>query len=96
MNLLLRLANGWRPKQRNVGIICDKSKLALKQFKVKDLYVICSVDIDHEEFRHIQVLKVWDLLPLVDIPKLVKRLDSMFLTHTDEFLNHCKEKCIEG
>ncbi|XP_024027743.1 TPR and ankyrin repeat-containing protein 1 [Morus notabilis] len=96
MNLLLRLANGWRPKQRNVGIICDKSKLALKQFKVKDLYVICSVDIDHEEFRYIQVLKVWDLLPLVDIPKLVKRLDSMFLTYTDKFLNHCKEKCIEG
>lgn len=77
-------------------MICDKLKHVLKQFKVKDFYVICSIDIDQQDYRYIQVLKVWDLLWLADIPKLVKSLDSMFLTYTDDFLNRCQEKCVEG
>ena len=77
-------------------MICDKSKHVLKQFKVKDFYVICSIDIDQQDYRYIQVLKVWDLLRLADVPKLVKSLDSMSLTYTDDFLNRCQEKCIEG
>lgn len=95
MGLLLRLSNGWRPKRRNVDIICDKSKQILKQFKVKDLNVICSIDIVKEGW-YVQVLMIWDLLPLVDVPKLVERLDSWFLTYTDDFLNRCKAKCVDG
>lgn len=97
VNLLLRLANGWRPKKRNINITCDKSKQNLKQFKVKDLYIICSTDIVLEEYCFIQVLKVWDLLPLVDVSVLVNHLDTtVFMTYSDDFLNHCKAKYVEG
>ena len=49
-----------------------------------------------EELRYSQVLKIWDILPIEDIPKLVKRLDSMFGKYTDDFINHCQEKYLEG
>ncbi|KAM6546617.1 hypothetical protein CsatB_027353 [Cannabis sativa] len=96
VNMLLRLANGWRPKRRNTtNITCDKSKQNLKQFKVKSMYIICSIDIV-KEHRYIQVLKVWDLLPLVEVQELVNRLDTIFLTYTDDFIRRCKVKHVEG
>ena len=107
--LLGMLASGWRPKKRNTNIICDQSKQILKQFKVKDLYIVCSVDVVQKSC-YIQVLKVWDILPLVDIPELVNHLDTIFCTYTelvnhldtifctytDDFLKRCKAKCLEG
>ncbi|KAA8532336.1 hypothetical protein F0562_032409 [Nyssa sinensis] len=92
--LLLKLCNGWRPK-RSKDIICESSLHILKKFKVQGLYIICSVDIV-KELWCIQVLKVWDILPLEDIPKLVRRLDGIFGMYTDDYLNHCKVKCFEG
>jgi hypothetical protein len=49
-----------------------------------------------KELSYYQVLKIWDILPVEDIPKLIKRLDSMFAKYTDDFINHCKERCLEG
>ncbi len=49
-----------------------------------------------KEFRYHQVLKIWDIVPVEDIEKLVKRLDSMFGKYTDDFINHCQEKYLEG
>jgi hypothetical protein len=48
-----------------------------------------------KELRYDQVLKIWDILPAEDIPKLIKCLDSMFGKYTDDFINHCKEICLE-
>ncbi|XP_059624937.1 uncharacterized protein LOC132268175 [Cornus florida] len=95
MNLLLKLSSGWRPKRRNVDSVCESSSQIVKQFKVEGLYVVCTIDIVKES-RYIQVLKVWDILPLEEISKLVKRLDSIFAIYTDDFINRCKEKCLEG
>ncbi|KDP32609.1 hypothetical protein JCGZ_13159 [Jatropha curcas] len=95
LNLLLRLSSGWRPKKRNVDLTCESSSQILKQFKVEELYVICSVDIV-KEVKYIQVLKVWDILPLEDIPSLVKRLSGIFERHTDDFISRCNAKCLEG
>lgn len=69
--------------------------MVLKQFKVEGLYIVCSIDIvkDH---RYTQVLKAWDLLPLEDIGRLVKRLDGIFKIYTDDFISHCNEKYLEG
>lgn len=67
----------------------------LKQFKVKDLYIICSIDIMKESW-YIQVLKVWDILPLEDIPKLAIRLDALFGKYANDYLNRCKTKCFDG
>ncbi|KAF3432417.1 hypothetical protein FNV43_RR27157 [Rhamnella rubrinervis] len=93
--LLGMLASGWRPKKRNIDIICNQSRQILKQFKVQDLYIVCSVDVVQKSC-YIQVLKVWDILPLVDIQELVKQLDAIFCTYTDDFLKCCKKKCLEG
>ncbi|XP_057950206.1 uncharacterized protein LOC131145129 isoform X2 [Malania oleifera] len=95
INLLLKLSNGWRPKKRNVDTVCECSSYILKQFKVEGLYVVCSNDIA-KELKYIQVLKVWDILPLDDIPKLIKRLDCIFIKYTDDFINRCKAKYLEG
>ncbi|KAF7849138.1 hypothetical protein BT93_L1208 [Corymbia citriodora subsp. variegata] len=95
INLLLELSSGWRPKKRNVNIICEHSSHIVRQFKAEGLYVLCTTDIV-KELRYIQVLKIWDVLPLEDVAKLVKRLDSIFMTYSDDFISRCNEKCIEG
>ncbi|KAL5760633.1 hypothetical protein ACOSQ2_019471 [Xanthoceras sorbifolium] len=95
VNLLLKLASGWRPKKRNVDSECGSSLHILKQFKVESLYIVCTTDIV-KELQYMQVLKVWDILPLEDVSKLVKCLDDMFASYTDDYINHCKEKCFEG
>ncbi|XP_022776512.1 uncharacterized protein LOC111318117 [Durio zibethinus] len=95
LNLLLKLSSGWRPKKRNVDLICESSSMVLKQFKVEGLYIVCSIDVVKEQ-RYTQVLKAWDLLPLEDIERLVKRLDGIFKMYTDDFISHCNEKYLEG
>ncbi|XP_060669556.1 uncharacterized protein LOC132800264 isoform X1 [Ziziphus jujuba] len=95
LNLLLKLSSGWRPKKRNIDSVCGSSMQIVKQFKVEGLYVVSTTDIV-KDLRFIQVLKIWDLLPLEDIPKLIKRLESIFCKYTDDFINLCNEKCLEG
>ncbi|KAG2708641.1 hypothetical protein I3760_05G201900 [Carya illinoinensis] len=99
---LFKLSMGWRPKKISSDPVCGSSSQIIKQFKVEDLYIVCANDIRKEwsdkakEMGYRQVLKVWDILSVEEIPKLIKRLDSMFGKYTDDFLNRCKEKCLEG
>ncbi|KAM7463331.1 hypothetical protein LguiA_031452 [Lonicera macranthoides] len=95
ISLLVKLCSGWRPKNRSVDMLCEGSKQTLKQFKVEGLYIVCTIDIV-KDTKYIQVLKVWDLLPLEEIPKLAKRLDSIFSMYTDDFINCCKVKFQDG
>ncbi|XP_076911042.1 helicase sen1-like [Bidens hawaiensis] len=95
LNLLLKLSGGWRPKKTSVDMPCEKSSQVLKKFKVEGMYVICSVDII-KEVEYLQVLKVWDILPLEEIPKLTKRLENIFSAYTDDYINRCTSKCLEG
>lgn len=95
LNLLLKLSNGWRPKNRSVDSVCESSPHVLKKFKVEGLYVVCTIDI-MKESNYKQVLKIWDVLSVEEMPKLVKRLDSIFFMYTDDFIMRCKEKLLEG
>ncbi|PWA96126.1 uvrD-like Helicase, ATP-binding domain, P-loop containing nucleoside triphosphate hydrolase [Artemisia annua] len=95
LNLLLKLSGGWRPKNRSVDLRCENSSQILKQFKVEGFYVICTIDII-KEVNYTQVLKVWNILALEEIPKLRKRLESIFSAYTDDYINRCTEKCLEG
>nr|XP_023914514.1 uncharacterized protein LOC112026063 [Quercus suber] len=100
INLLLKISSGWRPKR--LSVVCESSSQILKQFRVEGLYIVCANDIVKEwsdiakELRYFQVLKIWYIAPIEDIPKLVKRLDSMFGKYTDDFINRCQEKCLQG
>ena len=95
MNLLLKLSGGWRPKNRSVDLHCEKSSQIIKQFKVEGYYVICTIDII-KEGKYMQVMKVWDILTLEEIPKLTKRLEGIFAAYTDDYINRCTEKRLEG
>ncbi|KAK2999235.1 hypothetical protein RJ639_022979 [Escallonia herrerae] len=92
--LLSKLSSGWRPKS-NVGISCESSSNILRKFKIAELYIVCSVDIVKESW-FIQALKVWDILPLQYISKLVKRLDNIFSMYTEDYLTRCGVKLLEG
>ncbi|KAK2997943.1 hypothetical protein RJ639_026642, partial [Escallonia herrerae] len=92
--LLSKLSSGWRPKS-NVGISCESSSNILRKFKVAELYIVCSVDVVKESW-FIQALKVWDILPLQHISKLVKRLDNIFSMYTEDYLTRCGVKLLEG
>ncbi|KAL6295347.1 hypothetical protein ACE6H2_003489 [Prunus campanulata] len=95
LNLLLKLSSGWRPKKRNVRTICESSSPILREYKVEGLYIVCTTDIA-KYVEYTQILKIWDILPLEVIPKLVSRLESILKRYTDDFINRCKEKCLEG
>ncbi|KAK2383851.1 P-loop containing nucleoside triphosphate hydrolase superfamily protein [Trifolium repens] len=95
ISLLLKLSSGWRPKRIKVDLLCGNSSQMLKQYKVEGLFVVCSKDIVKES-NFAQVLRIWDVLPPEDIPKVVKRLDSIFGRYTNDFISRCSEQCFEG
>lgn len=96
LTLLIKLASGWRPKRKNVDLVCEKSSQTVKKFKVVEgKYIVCTVDIQ-KEFFYTQVLKVWDILPLEEFPGFLRRLDEICLTYTEDFINLCNQKYFEG
>nr|GLL47740.1 uncharacterized protein LOC109161799 isoform X1 [Ipomoea trifida] len=95
LNLLIKLAGGWRPKRKGVDLVCETSSQIVKKFKVEGYYIVCTIDIQ-KEAKYTQVLRAWDLLSLDEAGKLLKRLDGMFARYTDDFINLCKQKCLDG
>ncbi|KAJ0971026.1 hypothetical protein J5N97_018985 [Dioscorea zingiberensis] len=93
IHMLLRIANGWRPSKEHLDAT-DSFKLS-RVYQFKDLYLVWSVDIIQRE-KYIQILKIWNLLPKYEIPKFIKRLDNIFSTYTDEYVEHCRAKQVEG
>ncbi|WOL05369.1 hypothetical protein Cni_G14097 [Canna indica] len=93
IHLLSRLAEGWRSKRKIQGF-SDSFKL-VNIYKVWELYLIWTVDIVKND-RYVQVLKVWDLLPLEQIERLVSRLAHIFSLYTEVYVEHCKFSSTEG
>jgi len=94
INLLLKLANGWRPKRSNMYSVSGSSSQLIMQFKVDRFFIICTIDI-MKYSSYIQVLKIWDILPLSETPKLIKRLESIFLTYSDDYVSRCRAKSVD-
>ncbi|XP_031107885.1 uncharacterized protein LOC116012480 [Ipomoea triloba] len=95
LNHLCKLASGWRPKRKCVDLVCESSFQVVKQFKIEGYYIICTIDIQ-KDLNYKQVLRAWDLLPLDEVGKLVRRLDSIFAMYNDDFIDLCKLKCFDG
>ncbi|KAM3702041.1 hypothetical protein ACJW30_05G222400 [Castanea mollissima] len=99
LTLLENLANGWRQPQskKNLYVHHGASSQLLEQYKVKGLlHLVWTVDILKENSNYIQILKVWDILPLSEMPKLANQLDVLFENYTLEKINHCKHKSLSG
>ncbi|XVE90671.1 hypothetical protein DITRI_Ditri20bG0095800 [Diplodiscus trichospermus] len=98
INLLQKISSGWRQTlQQENSIRVDSSLGLLEMYRVNDLLnLLWSVDIVKENSHFIQVLKVWDILPLLDIPKAAEDLEKLFGEYTVEKINRCKCQCQEG
>ena len=99
LNLLENLANGWRQPQwkKNLFVHHGTSSQLLEQYKVNGfLNLVWTIDILKENSYYIQILKVWDILPLSKMPRLANHLDVLFENYTVDKMNRCKHKCLNG
>ncbi|RWR84617.1 UvrD-like protein Helicase [Cinnamomum micranthum f. kanehirae] len=94
IELIMKLSSGWRPKNEDVVKGC--SFLLLKQYGVKGQYIIWAVDILKEDSHYIQVLKIWDIVPLAEIPKVVVRSNARIGKYAEDHKLKCRFKCKEG
>ena len=78
----------------NTDIYRECFSHTVKPFKVEGLFLLCTIDIV-KEVNYIQVLKVWDLVPLEGVTKLVRRHDNIFKTYNHDFITRCNGKCFE-
>ncbi|KAM7523914.1 hypothetical protein LguiA_013816 [Lonicera macranthoides] len=98
-SLLTKLSSGWRrpQKDRIQSGMPLASSMVIEQYNVNAvLKLIWTVEIFRESSEHIQVLKVWDVLPVSKIPALVKHLNVLFGNYTVDIMNHCNCKSVEG
>ncbi|XP_039121412.1 LOW QUALITY PROTEIN: uncharacterized protein LOC120258127 [Dioscorea cayenensis subsp. rotundata] len=91
--MLLRIADGWRARKGNIDIT-DSFGLS-RVYRFKGLYLVWSVDICKQE-NYTQILKIWNLLPLYEISNYIKRLENIFSAHSDEYIEHCRAKQVQG
>ncbi|KAJ6813050.1 uncharacterized protein M6B38_145180 [Iris pallida] len=90
LGLLWKLSCGWRPKRRSLYL-----SMYVKQFRVQGLTVVCTTDVVKEN-NYIQVMKVWDVLTLMDVPKLLQRLEHMMSLFDPIYVKYCMADKFEG
>ncbi|XVF83267.1 hypothetical protein PTKIN_Ptkin16aG0472600 [Pterospermum kingtungense] len=97
-NLLEKLSSGWRQTAKQNNSIAAYGSLGLLEVYPVDgfLNLLWSIDIIKEKSNFIQVLKVWDILPLMDIPKVTKKIKTLFGGYTVDKLSRCKSRSLQG
>ncbi|KAI5011133.1 hypothetical protein ZWY2020_013270 [Hordeum vulgare] len=91
---LIRLGDGWRTTVKNLDIP-GVSHLA-KVYKVWNLYLVWSTDVEKTEGRYFQIIRVWDLLSQQNVARTVQRLENLFSMYTDDYLDHCRRVQTHG
>ncbi|KAJ4844697.1 hypothetical protein Tsubulata_020673 [Turnera subulata] len=99
-SLLVKLTDGWRQsqnKRRGQIVHHGPSSQLLEQCLVRGkLYLAWTVEVLSENSFHLQGLKVLDILPLSDLPKLANAIDAMFKNYSEAHMNRCIHKSMEG
>lgn len=101
LSLLEKLSSGWRQseKERTHAVLHSGGSFSrfVEHYKVnKQLYLVWAVDILREISHCTQVLKVWDILPLSDMPNLSNQLDIFYGSYTMEQMTRCMHKFSDG
>ncbi|KAG6656861.1 uncharacterized protein LOC122308314 [Carya illinoinensis] len=101
LSMLTKLASGWRPPQVEKAPVAlpGRSSQLLEMYKIKGqrcLYLLWTVDIIKEDSNYIQVMKVFDVVPLSDVLKLAKQVDILFRSYTEDKMQRCKYRCVLG
>lgn len=97
--LLGKLSTGWRTSKKDTypNAISGTFSELLQQYKVNGLLsLVWTTDILKENSKSTQVLKVWDILPSSQTPKLAMHLEAVLGNYTVNDMNRCKLKYKEG
>ncbi|KAL3838758.1 hypothetical protein ACJIZ3_023349 [Penstemon smallii] len=99
VSILVKLSNGWRQlvKDDSLGHVEGPCSQLLEIYDVKGpIKLIWSIDIFRENSEDIQVIKIWEVVPRIEVPKLVNKLDAVFGNYMVNFMSRCLCKRIEG
>ncbi|XBI58787.1 hypothetical protein VPH35_039966 [Triticum aestivum] len=91
---LIKLGAGWRTTVKNLDIP-GASHLA-KVYKVRDLYLVWSIDMEKTKRKYFQIIKIWDLLSQQNVARIVQRFQNLFSMYTDDYLDHCRRVQTQG
>ncbi|KAM3389467.1 hypothetical protein ACQJBY_011549 [Aegilops geniculata] len=91
---LIRLGDGWRTTVKNIDIP-GASHLA-KIYKVRNLYLVWSTDVEKTEGRYFQIIRIWDLVSQQNVTRTVQHLENLFSMYTDDYLDHCRRVQTQG
>ncbi|XP_075105369.1 LOW QUALITY PROTEIN: uncharacterized protein LOC107763176 [Nicotiana tabacum] len=97
ISLLVKLSSGWRMSgKHNIFYIKGGNSSGLLEiYSVNRLKLIWTVDILLENSTYYQVLKIWDIIPGYQIPKLAKDIEILFGFYTVNMMNRCRCKRVE-
>ncbi|XP_050880685.1 uncharacterized protein LOC127084308 isoform X1 [Lathyrus oleraceus] len=98
-SLLMLLSSGWhQPHQDiNIRVVDDTSSQLLGLCKVNELlYLVWTINILEENSNHVQVLKIWDVLPLSEVSKMVRDINIFFRNYSVDIHRCCKIRCSNG
>jgi len=97
--LLRQLSSGWRQSKReiNFGVVDDTSSQLLELYKVNEsLHLVWTIDVIEENSNYVQVLKIWDVLPLSEVTILARNIDISYRSYSVDILRFCKTRCYDG
>ena len=52
--------------------------------------------MEKAERRYIQIIRIWDLLSLQNLARIIQRLENLFSMYTDDYLDHCRRVQTQG
>ncbi|KAG4135937.1 hypothetical protein ERO13_D08G247800v2 [Gossypium hirsutum] len=104
IKVMEKLASGWRDDEKKKMIVGDDDGCCFGLLQVSligdgELSLVWSVELEMVKGNSewvIQVLKVWDVLPLLDVAKVAQKLHILFAEYTVEKISRCRYECTEG
>ncbi|KAG4189518.1 hypothetical protein ERO13_A08G227400v2 [Gossypium hirsutum] len=104
IKVMEKLASGWHDDEKKKMIVGDDDGCCFGLLQVSligdgELSLVWSVELETVKENSewvIQVLKVWDVLPLLDVAKVAQKLHILFAEYTAEKISRCRYRCTEG
>ncbi|CAE5963042.1 unnamed protein product [Arabidopsis arenosa] len=94
MSFLEKLSNGKELLQQEDEI---ESEYLLRQEEIDDgLSLIWAIDIFKKNNHHIQVLKIWQVLPSSDVSRATEHLEKHYKRYTKVKIKRCRYICSQG
>lgn len=83
-------------QETNIGVL-DSTSLMLELYKVNEsLYLVWTIDILEENSNYVQILNIWDVLPLSEVSKMVRDVDISYWNYCVDILRSCNIRSSEG